>query len=148
MLFLLEDFELQVVETKFDQPELEIINAAETVLPEEPSSPTTPRYSVTPPPPPPPKIAFQEESSISKQNDEPSVKTEGEVNSSSEILNLGRRVTRLHILLKYFKLCFSERPCLPGDRKYHQSQTRGSEQRQLCLHLHDQEWREASEEMA
>ena len=33
----LEDFDLQVIETKFDQPELEIINAADTNFTEEPS---------------------------------------------------------------------------------------------------------------
>ena len=92
----LEDTDLQVVETKFDQPEVEIINAAETILPEEPSSPTSPRDSENkesdPTPLPPPKIAFQEESSISKENDENSSKAEAEISSSSEkMLTLGKR---------------------------------------------------------
>ena len=92
-----EDTDLQVVETKFDQAEVEIINAAETII-EEPSSPTSPRNSdhkeTDPtPPPPPPKIAFQEESSISKENQENSAKTEAEINSSNEMPTLGRRVT-------------------------------------------------------
>ena len=84
-----EDFDVQVVETKFDQPEVEIINAADTIVAEEPSSPTTPRYSDHCPPPP--KIAFQEESSISQENYENSAKTEAENNlTSSEMVPLGR----------------------------------------------------------
>ena len=139
----MEDFDLQVIETKFDQPDVEIINAAETNITEEPSHPTTSRHSdyEDPTPPPQPKIAFQEESSISRENNE---KMKVDINS---MLNLGRRVTGLHISLKYFKMGFRERSCLQGDRKHHQNQTRGSEHRQLCLHLHDQEWWEASEEM-
>lgn len=82
-----EDFDVQVIETKFDQPEVEIINAAETILTEEQSH--TPRCSDDKegdPTPPPPKMAFQEESSISKQ---PNEKTEDDINSMP---NLGRRV--------------------------------------------------------
>ena len=92
-----EDIDLQVVETKFDQAEVEIISAAETISTEEPASPTSPRFSdhkeTDPtPPPPPPKIAFQEESSVSKENQDNSAKTEAEINSSNEMPTLGRRV--------------------------------------------------------
>ena len=105
-----EDFDVQVVETKFDQPEVEIINAADTIVAEEPSSPTTPRYSdhkETDHCPPPPKIAFQEESSISQENYENSAKTEAENNlTSSEMVPLGRSLEGGLLSIEIFPTVF------------------------------------------
>ena len=86
----LENSDLEIVETTFDKPDVEIINSAEPILTEEQPIVNSERKEADPAPPPLPKIAFQEESPINKQKNEKSAETETDI---CEMPTLGSSVT-------------------------------------------------------